>query len=290
MPITRSALNLILALSVLTLPDRLGFAQTTVAINANDPRPLAAAATQLEKQVGVAINFEDIPYVFPGDLQDTTSTAMTDAQRSAHPGATIVVPRGGPLTITPVSMPNKGVSGVTAVLASLVSAYTVAGYPGVYSFSYANGAFFITPAQMHNSAGRMNSVSPILDTAVTLPSQMRSAGDTLEAILQQVSQKTGIPVQIGQVPNGLMVNAQVTIGANSEAARTVIARAFSAVATGKMADGSAITLLSYRLFFDPQLKYYMFNVHGVQPSTGPSPSIPANPAAGPNPYLRNGSK
>jgi hypothetical protein len=284
-----SPLNSIFALSIVVLSGIPGLAQTSVAIDVNDPRPLAAAVTQLEKQVGIGINFEDMPYTFAGDLKDVTATAMTQSQRSANPGVAIIVPRGGPLTIAPVSLANNpaSVSGVTAVLASLVGAYATAGYPGVYSSTYAHGAFFITPAQVHNSAGNAIAFSPILDTTVTLPSQARSAGDTLEAILQQVKTQTGIPVEIGQVPNGLMINAKITIGANNESARSVIARAFSMLAAGKMADGSTATLMSYRLFFDPQLKYYVFNVHGVQPLTGPLPSIPAITSAGaPNPYMR----
>jgi hypothetical protein len=53
-------------------------------------------------------------------------------------------------------------------------------------------------------------------------------------------------------------------------------------------DGSAASLLAYHLYYDPRLKYYVLNVHGVprpQPTAAPVVApTPAAPSAQPNPY------
>jgi hypothetical protein len=271
------------------------FAQTSSVIPVNDPRPLAQAALQLEGLIGVAINYEDVPYAYAGDMQNVTSSVMSPEQQAAHPGAEIWVPRGGQISVDLSQVPgfaqqsaiaSAGVTSGVPLIAALIAAQTSHNLPGVYTLTSSNGAFYITPAQARNASGSLTNVIPALDTKITLAYQDRTAGETLDAILQQVSQGIGVQIGLGRVPVMLMVSAHVAIGANNEAASSVLGRMFLMLSSQTKPDGSAASQLAYHLYYDPRFKY-MLNVHGLWPqltAAPPAAPAPAAPNGQPNPY------
>jgi hypothetical protein len=248
------------------------FGQTASVINVNDPRALAQAALQLEELIGIAINYEDVPYAYAGDMQNVADSVMSPEQRAAHPAAQIWVPRGGQITVDLSQVPgfaqqsalaSASVMSGTPLIGALMAAQASQNLPGVYTSTSSNGAFYITPAEVRNASGSLTNVTPALDTKVTLAYQDRTAGETLEAILQQVSQGIGVQIGKGAVPFNLMISAHVALGANNEAASSVLGRMFLVLSSHTKPDGSAASQLAYHLYFDPVLKNYMLNVHGV---------------------------
>jgi hypothetical protein len=264
----------------------LGQNATGVHISVNDPRPLAAAALQLEQRTGVAINYEDISYAYPGDIVNNTAAIMqtkTPAQQAANPNLQFIVPRGGPLSLDS----NEAVTGTTDVLQllnQLTSASSASGYPGVYTATLSAGTLFIIPSQMRDSNGTWTQAAPLFDTAITFPSGLRSVGATLQLILQSVSQNSGTKVVLGMAPASLLIEGKATISANTEPARNVIAQLFSSLGPGK--NTSNASTLAYRLLFDPKLKNYVLNIHSLLPGPPTSTSISRHKPTNPGPYAK----
>ena len=72
-------------------------AQIPVHIRVSHPRPLEAALDQLEKKIGLPINYEDPPYECAAEIQDVTDKVQNAQQRAAHPNTRILVPKAGTL-------------------------------------------------------------------------------------------------------------------------------------------------------------------------------------------------
>ncbi len=292
---TISALRIavVAALAVVSM----SFGQTLSTITVSDPRALAQAALQLERHLGIAINYEDVPYAYGGDISDVAETVMTPAQKAAHPAAHILVPRGGQISVDLSHVPGvaqqpghppASVGNASPLVDTLIAEHARQGFPGVYRSTLSNGAFYITPMQVRDASGALINVLPALDTKVTLPLKDRTAAETLEAVLQQVSQGSGGKIGLGSAPLNLMLSAHVNMTAASETARSVLGRMFLTLASQTMPDGSVASGLAYHLYYDPGLKYYMLNVHkvpGPQSSVAPVQAQPAaaTPSGG-NPY------
>lgn len=267
-----------------------GQAATEVRIGTNDPRPLAQAAADLERVIGRPINYEDIRYENSGDISDVTASVIGPEQRAAHPGARIFVPRGGELSVAVQVGPHSSVADDLQAISVLANANTAEGLPGVYAASFADGAFFITPAQLRDSEGSLVPASSVLATPIEMPLEERTAADTLALILQKVSTASGFNVDLGTFPMNGMIATNVMVGAANEPARDVIERLFSAVLSRKLADGTSAPGISYQLFFGPVEKQYAFNAHvvpsdnlGLGAQSGLQGSVPATPSK--NPYV-----
>jgi hypothetical protein len=248
------------------------YGQAVVTATVTDPRPLAKAAEQLESQLGVAINYEDAPYENAADISDVTASVV----RGNHPGAKVLVPRGGPLALTaPITGADRS-SDAAAVLAALVGAHRAAGYGGDFEVEFVNGMFYILPKGVMKKDGELASVSSVLAGRISLPYQEQKAINALNLVLSSVSTVAGSKIGLGSAPFGVLATRNVTIGASNEPARDVIARLFSAIS-----DSSKEPKLAYHLYFDPLLRYYMLNMHEVvgRTTTGSPvvhPEVPPN--------------
>ncbi len=49
-------------------------------VDVDDPRPLSAAARQLERQLGIAVTYEDGSYVAPENIVDVTAQVRRDGR------------------------------------------------------------------------------------------------------------------------------------------------------------------------------------------------------------------
>lgn len=273
------------------------FAQsaTSITVQVSSPRPLADAAAQLELQTGIAINYEDTPYAFAGDTSDVTRSVMPAANQAAYPNARIIIPKGGALSISPIPT-SAGTNPTTTesnAINALIGAYSANQLPGTYMSLWQDGAFFLVPSTSRNASGSETALVPVLSVPVTIPVAERTAIDTLTAILDQVKTSSGVKVGVGSIPLTIFARAKVSLGANNETARSVIGRMFTMLAP-RTSDGSALSSLSYKLLFDPCLKYYMFNAAMIQstPAKPVTQAAPAKvtPSSGPNPYARPSSK
>ncbi len=259
---------------------------TTLAVN--DPRPVAAAAMEVERLSGVPVNYEDLRYENPADLQDITDQIMTPAQKAqATPGVRVIVPRGGTLSV-PVYTDADGrlsdFSSVVTALNALVSAYATSPVrAGSFTVELGNGVVYIEPSQVRDAAGNTDGVHPVLSTPVTFPPQSRTGFDTVRMILDQVSQASGLKLDLGTAPMGVLASFEIEIGASNEPASHVISRLLAALATAGAAVPYSGPAMSYSMYFDPRLKFYALNVHFV-----PNPNARKGTGPALNPQTNSG--
>jgi hypothetical protein len=253
-------------------------AQTTVHLDVNDPRPLAAAAELLEDQFEIPINYEDISYAYRGDIADRTNEVnakRTAEQKAAVPESRFkyLDARGGSLSVDSEVPPT--VAGLSSVLQALVGAHLTNGLPGVYTANFADAAFFITPAQMKDSTGTWRLVTPVLDSLVSFPKRERTAYETLQTVVEQVSKLQ--PIQVNCcIAFGNLWASHVTLGAQNETARSVIAKLFLSLRPQNLEDGSKVSGVSYRLQYSPQLLRYDLVLRAI-PQVRPDPPRPPAP-------------
>jgi hypothetical protein len=285
-----STVNSLAILCAVTVSGLLGQNTQTTHVAVEDPRPLAAAALQLEKQFEVPINYEDIPYVFPGDMVAAT-TRMTATQLAAKTNPnTVMMPRGGELQVDVnqpainLNQPSNASAGLLQALSQLTTDSTAGGFPGSYTAVAEDGVFYLRPTRMQNGLGVWISVSPALDTRVTVPSGTRTVAATLKFIFAEVLQNSGQQIVLGLAPLDLLLRQSVTIDAASEPARSVIVRMFSMVAPAT--NPLVKSTLGYRLLCDPSPGYCAFNIHSVVQSSQATTKTLA-PPSGKNPYKKN---
>jgi hypothetical protein len=240
-------------------------AQSTKVIEATDPRPLWPALDQLERMMGAAINYEDVPYENIADVQDVS----TPQERAATPGFQQIVPRAGGVRI---EIPEKAKADSVDLVAGinlLLISYRSTKLPGDYKVEEANGMYYVTPTHVLGANGKVRAVVSPLSTAVTIPYAKRRVDETLDAVFDAVLRATGQRIVLGDAP--FYPKDVVSFGATNELARDVLARLFSVSGKGP---------LSYRLLFDPKLdrnRIFDYVMH-LTPVGYVSPTVAANPA------------
>jgi hypothetical protein len=260
----------------------------TIDVNSSSPnfgRPVYEAIQQLEKlSTSIPINYEDLQYHFTGDVQDVTNTVLTSAQRAANPNVKIIVPKGGLFSVNVPVDPATGklldVIAVSNALNTVISAAEAAGVvPGTFTFELHDGAFFVEPTRQHESDGSTVATQPVLDTPVSVSFQQTVAVHVLDSILQQVSQKSGFQLKHGAgiVPALAVPWARVSLTASNEPAKYVLARLLAGIYSPS--PGGAAPVVSYRMLFDPKLKYYVVNISNPQVFQSPPPPLPYSPPA-----------
>lgn len=269
-------------------------AQTTQeTLTVQDPRPLSAIAAGIEARTGVAINYEDARYEHPADLQDVTDSIMISEQKAqAKPGVRVFVPKGGKLTALLSVDPNgprPDFLSASAALNNAIQGYNnSADFSAKFTASASNGALFIKPVEIRDTTGQRRNSTPVLDSPITIDRRTRRGLDTLDLLAKTLSTASGFRVEVGTVPLRAMIESQVTMGADKEAAMTVLTRLLGLVA---IASGGKLEnpILSYTLNFDGKQRFFVINVHRVgnaNPSQ-PTHSLPhASPASPEGPYFK----
>jgi hypothetical protein len=218
-------------------------------ITVEDPRPVAKAVEELESKYGWQITYEDPPYVHGSDIADVTRSVRRDPSFAG--GNRILIPKGGKLTFTVPSAPG-GEQRVAAVEA-LVKTFNTSRNGNLFAVLKGSRFIHVTPQQIAGRAGKLEPVKPLLDTVITLPPKQRNSFELLEAICGQLSLVTKGQVVVGTAPVNLLATKNVSLGANNEPARAVLERLL-------LAQEKA---MSWQLFYDPGLKWYVLNLHTV---------------------------
>lgn len=230
----------------------------------NDPRPLLAAINQLQATYGVAINYEDPPFQFAGDSEDVTDKVQRPEQRAANPSVRIRIPRGGPLRWTPALIRQGNVADATPTVAQLLTLYQNEGYPGRFQMLHVSGAISVVPVAIKTERGEWHSVSPMFSTNVSIEARDRSAGELIEEILRQVSQRRGVKIGLAVAPIGMLSNVRTSIGLREVPAATILNDLFQEITRQAQPSGqSATSLITYRLLFDPGQRYYLLTLAPV---------------------------
>lgn len=221
-------------------------------LSVNDPRPVGAAMQMLERKYGVVITYEDPPYVHVTDIEDQTIPEW----KLAHPnGPRALIPKGGSLEITYQTPPGPvKPDEIRSVIQKLLDAHAKKNNPGRFRVLQEGEMFHVIPIQARGSSGSLVTVNSILDMPISFPEQERPVMETLEIIANSVSKARGIKLITGTVPMNLLFRTSSRQGATNEKARDALISALKATNTK----------LSWRILYDPGIKWYALNVHWVR--------------------------
>jgi hypothetical protein len=235
--------------------------QTTISVM--DHRPLAGGLDILEKLVGSAINYEDVPYQNPADLEDLS----TPEQKAADPGYQLLVPRKGHVAAAVYAS-----SGPLTNANSLLSSYRQNSMPGDFVIEQANAMTYVIASKVQTQSSAMTTVRSPMKALITVPNGTRSVAETIMAILDSIYTATNTRITLGAV--AFFPTETVSFGAAGIPARDAVAQVLAAATK---------TPASYRLLYDPATGY-MLNLHSVlapQSQVGASPQPPQNPSGVP---------
>jgi len=213
----------------------------------NDPRPVAKAIEEIEKLSGKPVTYEDPPYLYLGTTIDVSKTVSRTGAADGPPGP-VLIPKGGVLAFT-LPADNSADTEFRAV-EGMVKIYNARDDAAIFSAWRSDKLTHVVPQLAVSSSGRLEPVTPVLDSSITLETKPRTGLALLEEICQSVSAASGERVEIATVPANALSNQEITIGADDEPTRAVLEKLIVANATP----------LSWELFYDPGLKTYYLNI------------------------------
>jgi hypothetical protein len=144
---------------------------------------------------------------------------------------------------------------VANLIKSFLTQYEGSGLPGKFAINRTEGILHVTPVSILGLDGQPVTQRSVLDAIVTLPAQKeRTTYAALQAVLGLVGNATGQQVWLGTVPINLMAQTKMEEAVEKATARQIIVKALESTGKG----------LSWRLFYDPGLKVYVFNAHPVR--------------------------
>jgi|GEM_PF-871830 len=203
----------------------------TEVLSVDGPRPLALAAELLEQRHGWAINYEDPPWDYAGDVEDRTPAGPR--LPNLDPRRRTLVPKSGRIHLEyEVDAATGQPANPLVVLQALVDAHAAWGNPGLFRVVQEEGYFSILPDKVRDAQGRWSEATRILDTPVSFPAQPRSIGEALQVLEQQIQQRAGRRVWQGGVDAKLAILGRTQAGADNEPARVALRRIVNEPAGG----------------------------------------------------------
>jgi hypothetical protein len=221
-------------------------------------RPVASAAEQLEALYGIPVTYEDPPYVHESEIRDVTSQVRRDGQADPK----VFVPRGGTFSFvydaSSIGADDRSQKAARAsnTIIEVLRSYAALRNAEVFRLAQENGLLHIVPTHFVNSSGQLEQMQPLLDTAISVPPKERDGASLVSEICQSLSTATHQTVIVGTGPWALFAADATTITTSGESARSVLSRLLAEMPVA----------LSWRLLYDPGLHWYVFNVHGVDPT------------------------
>ena len=199
-------------------------------LSVNDPRPLSAAVSLVERRCDCAITYED-------PLWRSDDVALSGPHWPA------VIPKGGLFTFDAPDLAANTPAQMAAAMAQVVRVFEQSG-SGRGAFRVTNDTVAIHVVPRPDS---------ILDIPVTIPHATRRLDDVMTVVLAEVERGTGQKVELATFPTNFFFQHRVEIEAKQEPAREVLVRAL----------GASGRPLSWRLFFDARMRQYYLNIHFV---------------------------
>ena len=228
---------------------------------ADDARPLATMAENLEHKIGEPVNYEDALYEYSGDLIDITKEVAAPDFVASHPNYHVISMRRGSLVGEYDEAELK--KSPETVLNRMITAYNLSNPPATFRLLTKSDGFIIVPDTVKKASGVLVGASRPLDTPITIEPGTRSARETLQILLRTLSAKNA--VGLGSEPTNLIDQSTVTLQADNEPARDVLMRFCSGLvwADSAMAALGRHRRLAWGLYYDPGLKMYMLNLRVV---------------------------
>lgn len=232
-------------------PDR------SIVVRANDPRPLDQAIIAIRQKYGWIVDYEDPPYGF-NELVDDTDPNW----RKAHPEANGVTRVAGGLFTTTFDLGidmSSGSPDEERALDKIVADYEASANPGRFMLKReSSGRFSVVGVGIRDSNGSEKSVTPILDDRISLPLQERTVSDTIQLILQAVSENSEYKVVVGSAPLNLALQTRTKVGGDNVPARQLLTKAASATRFP----------LVWALLYDADMHCYFINFEVAMEAAG----------------------
>lgn len=130
----------------------------------------------------------------------------------------------------------------------------------VFGSSERNGSLQVYPVAVRQPDGKLQEVTPLFDTPVTLLPSSYSLGQIVNEVVAQVQQKRGVTIALGTVPQFLFRQDTVTAEANEEPARDLLLRAFADINGPRLARKGEYVVPVWSLRYDPTSDMFYLNV------------------------------
>jgi hypothetical protein len=214
-------------------------------IAANSPRPLAQVLDALREKYGWEVEYEDARYAAKLDF----------VERPGPDGSPMAFPAGGSFTVEVAAGSDTTPPAEDKTVQLIVDAYNQSKNPGRFGLRQSEGGrYSVVGVGAQDDSGKILVQEPVLDTAISLPEESRTASATLDLICRKITEQTHVPVTVGITPRALVDHKDVKVGGKEIEARTLLARTIDGV-------GHA---MYWRLLFDPKSKGYYLDLHGVR--------------------------
>jgi hypothetical protein len=278
--ITTVTRNILIVSSLMTC--QLACAQSRT-VEVTGGQPVEKAIEQLEAIYGVPITYEDTTTVNESQLEDVTE----QVQRTPDPSHRIMRIRERTLSFTykPLSSgsPQSGVSPETQeetaakvadALSSVLDGYANSGGSATFSVTNEDGIFHVLATNFLNKDGKLQQLTPILDTKITIPPKERTRLGLFQEICRSLSESADVHFGEGDFPfNRGSVQAQTatTISGSDVPARTLLSQLLTELAAPISQevsvdgpDGQRLTRnvvvwnggpISWKLFYGPSWGY-----------------------------------
>jgi hypothetical protein len=150
------------------------------------PRPLAAAADQLQRLYGKPVTYEDPILMWQGDKQ-----AIPNAK-----GNMGLIPTRRDFTMpVEVDRNNTSLPNAELLVGKVVNAYHAQTDGPRFSVSSSTWGMHIIPAQVRDADGHLKEAKSLLDGCITVPTAKRTPEEHLHAICAAVTASTGIALK-----------------------------------------------------------------------------------------------
>ena len=210
--------------------------------------------TAVSEEYGWKVHYEDPPYQGNHDLE--VMNVSPEIAR-LHPGlvfrriATGTFKSTYPEDVNIRSSPDEE----GRVLDKIVSDYNHATNPGGFVVSrQPDGSYAVIGNAVRDDLGNTQPIEAMLDTRVSVATQTRTAAQTLDVIVQALSERrVDFKIGVGIYSDNLFVNSQVTVGGQNIPARTLLLQCINATRQQ----------LAWRLLFDVNSRMYYLSVLGV---------------------------
>jgi hypothetical protein len=196
------------------------------------PRPLAEAALLLEGRFDCMVTYEDAPYLYADDM------VRDEGGR--------IIPRGGR-----ISVQYQVGDDLREVIHRVLGVHARSGYPGLFAVEARAGTYHIVPYGFRNADGVMEERLSLLDTMISLPSQVRSGLQLVESIALAVSEATGESISLGTLPINAFIQHVSAAKVLSGKSRDLLIDLFCEMAPR----------LSWQLLNDPGKAEFYLNIH-----------------------------
>jgi hypothetical protein len=212
----------------------------------NQPRPVALAVRQVEKQLGYVITYEDTAYRFPGDVVDISKQIGRDPAKGPYPSM-----RGGTLQLRYSPRASTLAGQVKEVLQEIVARSRQADNIGDFTVHATVNGYHVVPVQAKNRNGIEEPYESPLESRITMESRDESAAEMIRRFLDAVSTASGQRLEEGLMP-GRLHTIRATVDAQNDRARDVLWRALQSINPG----------LSWQMLCGPKVNCAL-NLHAI---------------------------